>query len=451
MTLYIFIGNYLRSIYIIRLNIDERQTVTALRSEFLKIMQERGFIHQCTDLEGLDKLLCAGKVTAYCGVDPTGDSLHVGHMIPYLMMRWFQKCGHEPIVLIGGVTGMIGDPTGKDESRQMLTEKTTQDNAASISKLFHKLLQFKDSPGASGKNTPPATTVNNADWLRSLNYIDFLRDYGKHFSINRMLAMESVKQRLEREQSLSFLEFNYMILQGYDFLELYRKKKCRLQMAGSDQWGNIIQGVELTRRVEGVELFGLTAPLLTLSSGKKMGKTESGAVWLDADKLSPYDFYQFWRNAEDGDVGRFLRIFTEMPVPEIEKLEKLKGSEINEAKKVLAFEATKLCHGEKAAAESAETARKTFEEGAAAEGLPTVIVPHAKLAAGIPAFALFKDAGLASSGGEARRLIAGGGARINDEKVTDEQMPVTLAHLSADKTIKLSAGKKKHALVVVAA
>jgi len=423
--------------------------VTTLRSEFLKIMQERGFIHQCTDLEGLDKLLCTEKVVAYCGVDPTGDSLHVGHMIPYLMMRWFQKCGHEPIVLIGGVTGMIGDPTGKDESRQILTEETVQNNADSVGKLFHKLLLFKDSPGVSGKNTPLASMVNNADWLRSLNYIDFLRDYGKHFSVNRMLTMESVKQRLDREQSLSFLEFNYMILQGYDFLELYRKKGCRLQIAGSDQWGNVIQGIELARRTEQVELFGLTAPLLTLSSGKKMGKTESGAVWLSADKLSPYDYYQFWRNTEDDNVGRFLRIFTELSIMEIEKLEKLKGSEINEAKKVLAFEATKLCHGQKAAEESAETARKTFEEGAAAEGLPTITLPRAQLADGIPAFILFKDAGLAASGGEARRLIAGGGARINDEKVSDEQLPVTLAHLSADKTIKLSAGKKKHVLVVV--
>ncbi|MBI3440631.1 MAG: tyrosine--tRNA ligase [Proteobacteria bacterium] len=423
--------------------------MTAVRSEFLKIMQERGFLHQCTDLEGLDKLLCTEIVTAYCGVDPTGDSLHVGHMIPYLMMRWFQKCGHEPIVLIGGVTGMIGDPTGKDESRQMLTEKTIQHNANSISKLFHKLLLFKDSPEAVGKNTPLATTVNNADWLRSLNYIDFLRDHGKHFSINRMLAMESVKQRLEREQSLSFLEFNYMILQGYDFLELYRTKKCRLQMAGSDQWGNIIQGVELTRRIEQVELFGLTAPLLTLSSGKKMGKTESGAVWLDADKLSPYDFYQFWRNTEDSDVGRFLRIFTELPIFEIEKLEKLKGSEINEAKKVLAYEVTKLCHGETNAVRARLAARETFEEGMASRSLPTITLPRAKLAAGIPAFALFKDAGLAASGGEARRLIAGGGARINDEKVSDEQQMISIAHLSSDKTIKLSAGKKKHVLVTI--
>ncbi len=424
--------------------------VTTVRSEFLKIMQERGFLHQCTNLEGLDTLLRTEKVVAYCGVDPTGDSLHVGHMIPYLMMRWFQKCGHEPIVLIGGVTGMIGDPTGKDESRQLLTEEAVQNNVASIRGFFRRILQFGDTADTAKQNIPCASLVNNADWLRSLNYIDFLRDYGKHFSINRMLAMDSVKQRLEREQSLSFLEFNYMILQGYDFLELSRTKKCRLQMAGSDQWGNIIQGVELARRVTQVELFGLTAPLLTTASGKKMGKTEQGAVWLNADKLSPYDYYQYWRNTEDDDVSRFLRLFTELAIPEIEKLEKLQGSDINEAKKILAFEATKLCHGQSAAENAAETARKTFEEGAAAEGLPTITIPRAALAAGIPAFVLFKDAGLAASGGEARRLIAGGGARINDEKVSAEQMPVTLAHLSADQTIKLSAGKKKHVLVVVA-
>lgn len=412
------------------------------KSEFLKIMEERGFIHQCTNFEGLDSLLCTETVTAYCGVDPTGDSLHVGHMIPYLMMRWLQKCGHRPIVLIGGVTGMIGDPTGKDESRQVLTEKTIAANVESIRGFFHKILSFDKNPAG-------ASMVNNADWLRSLNYIDFLRDYGRHFSINRMLAMESVKQRLEREQSLSFLEFNYMILQGYDFLELYRKQKCRLQMAGADQWGNIIQGVELTRRVEQAELFGLTAPLLTTASGKKMGKTEDGAVWLNAGKLPPYGYYQYWRNTEDADVMRFLKLFTELPMEEIARLGKLKGSDINEAKKILAFEATKMCHGEKAAYDAAETARKTFEDGASAQGLPTITLPRAKLAEGIPAFVLFKDAGLAASGGEARRLIAGGGARINDEKVLDEQHLISLKDMDAHQTIKLSAGKKNHALIVV--
>ncbi len=411
--------------------------MTTVKSEFLKIMQERGFLHQCTNLEGLDQLLATEKVTAYCGVDPTGESLHVGHMIPYLMMRWFQKCGHNPIVLVGGVTGMIGDPKGDGESRQLLSEDDINRNVASISKFFRKIID-------------PLTLVNNADWLRNLNYIDFLRDYGTHFSINRMLAMESVKQRLERESSLTFLEFNYMILQGYDYLELYRKKGCRLQMAGADQWGNIIQGVELARRIDHAELFGLTAPLLTTASGKKMGKTEGGAVWLNADKCSPYDYYQYWRNTEDSDVGRFLRLFTELSIPEIKKLEALQGSEINEAKKILAFETTKMCHGEKAAAEAAETARQTFEEGAAAKGLPTVAIPRAKLAEGIPVFILFKDAGLASSGSEARRLIAQGGAQINDEKVANDKVVVNLDHLTADKTIKLSAGKKKHALVVMA-
>lgn len=410
--------------------------MTALRSEFLKIMQERGFLHQCTSLEGLDALLASEKVTAYCGIDPTGDSLHVGHMIPYLMMRWFQKCGHEPIVLIGGVTGMIGDPSGKDESRQLLAEETVKRNVAAIRKFFDGFL-------------PKAQFVNNADWLRGLNYIDFLRDYGRHFSINRMLAMESVKQRLDREQSISFLEFNYMILQGYDFLELYRACKCRLQMSGADQWGNIIQGIELARRIEGAELFGLTAPLLTTAAGKKMGKTESGAVWLAADKFSPYDYYQYWRNVEDKDTGKFLKLFTELPMDEIARLEKLKGADINEAKKILALEATAMIHGRAAAESAAATAQKTFEEGMSAEGLPTVTVAHDALAVGIPAYALFKDAGLAASNGEARRLIAGGGARINDQKVEDEARVVMLTDLDADGKIKLSAGKKKHALVMV--
>ena len=413
-----------------------------MTSDFLHIMQERGFIHQCTNMEGLAALLKQGPVTAYCGVDPTGDSLHVGHMIPYLMMRWLQKCGHAPIVLIGGVTAMIGDPTGKDESRKLLAEATLQKNAASISAFFKKILNFDD-----GQNTPKARTVNNADWLRGLNYIDFLRDYGTHFSINRMLAMDSVKTRLEREQSMSFLEFNYMILQGYDFLELYRQTGCRLQMAGSDQLGNIIQGVELARRIEQVELFGLTAPLLTTASGRKMGKTEEGAVWLNADKLSPYGYYQYWRNTEDADVAKFLRLFTELAMDEIHRLEKLKGSEINEAKKILALHATALVHGKSAAEEAAETARKAFEEGHAAEGLPTITLPRSRLAEGIPAFALFKDAGLAASGGEARRLIAGGGARVNDEKIDSDAQVISLSDMR-EGCIKLSAGKKNHALVI---
>jgi len=416
--------------------------VTKLKSEFLNIIKERGFFHQCTDIEALDSLLCKEKVTAYCGIDPTGDSLHVGHMVPYMMMRWFKKCGHNPIILVGGVTGMIGDPSGKDESRKLLTEDLVEKNVNSIKGFFDGFI-------------PDTPVVNNADWLRKLNYIDFLRDYGKHFSINRMIAMESVKIRLEREQSLSFLEFNYMILQGYDFLELYRKHNCRLQLSGADQWGNLIQGVELGRRVEQAEIFGLTAPLLTTASGKKMGKTEAGAVWLNADKLSPYDYYQYWRNTEDADIGKYLRIFTEFPIAEVEKLEALKDVEINEAKKILAFETTKICHGEKAAAESAETARKTFEEGASAEGLPTISITEEKLAEGMPILTLFKDAGLAKSIGDARRLIAGGGARINDIKVESDKLLIIKEFkiknetIFFNRTIKLSAGKKKHVLIVV--
>lgn len=412
-----------------------------MRSDFLKIMQERGFIHQCTNLEGLDALLSTERVTAYCGIDPTGDSPHVGHLIPYLMLRWLKKCGHNPIILVGGVTGMVGDPTGRDSMRQFLTEDIIADNCASIADVLDRILN-------SGIESDPIKIVNNADWLRGLNYIEFLRDYGSHFSMNRMLSMDSVKQRLEREQSMSFLEFNYMILQGYDYLHLLRTQNCRLQMAGSDQWGNIIQGVELARRLEQTEIFGLTAPLLTTASGKKMGKTEGGAVWLKASKFSVYDFYQYWRNTEDGDVGRFLRMFTELPIAEIEKLEKLKGNEINEAKKALALEITAIVHGRDAALAAAETARKTFEEGANAEGLPRFTVASDALAAGIPAYALFKDAGLAASGGEARRLIAGGGARINDEKVDNDNLPITTAHL-VNGEIKLSAGKKKHVLVIV--
>lgn len=414
------------------------------KSDFLNIMQERGFIHQCTNFEGLDDLLSKETVTAYCGFDPTGDSLHVGHMIPYLMMRWFQKCGHRPIVLAGGVTAMIGDPTGKDEARKLLTEETVQNNISAIKDFFKKIITFD-----SGNPETDAILVNNADWLKKFNYIEFLRDYGQYFSINRMLSMESVKQRLEREQSLSFLEFNYMILQGYDFLELYRKENCKLQMSGSDQWGNMIQGVELARRIDQVEIFGLTAPLLTTSAGKKMGKTESGAVWLDADKLSPYEYWQYWRNTEDDDVGKFLRLFTELPILEIEKLEALKGAEINEAKKILANEATTMIHGEQAARDAAETARKTFEEGTQGEALPIIEVPREAIAAGVPVFALFRDAGLATSNGEARRLIKGGGAKLNDEKVEAEDVIITLEDFAANDTIKLSAGKKRHALVKV--
>jgi tyrosyl-tRNA synthetase len=410
-------------------------------SEFIKVMQERGFLHQCTDIAALEKQLSEGVVTCYTGYDATAKSLHVGSLLSIMMMRWFQKCGHRPIVLMGGGTTKVGDPSGKDESRKMLTEEDIANNIAGIKAVFSKFITF-------GTGKTDAVMVNNDEWLAKLNYIEFLRDYGRHFTINRMLTFDSVKMRLEREQPLTFLEFNYMILQAYDFLELNRKHNCTLQFGGSDQWGNIVNGVELTRRIAQKEAFGFTCPLLTTSSGAKMGKTAQGAVWLNADMLSVYDYYQFWRNTEDADVGRMLKYFTELPMDEIARLEKLKGNEINEAKKVLALHATAMCHGMKAAEEAAETARKTFEEGAAAEGLPQFKLSRDKLAEGVPAFVLFKDAGLAASGGEARRLIAGGGARINDEKVDSDQRIITLQDLN-DKTIKLSAGKKKHALVVV--
>jgi tyrosyl-tRNA synthetase len=411
-------------------------------SDFIKIMKERGFLHQCTDIEALEKKLASGIVTCYTGYDATAPSLHAGSLLSIMMMRWFQKCGHRPLVLTGGGTTKVGDPSGKDESRKMLTDEDIGKNIEGIRAAFAKFITF-------GEGGTDARMVNNADWLDNLNYIDFLRDYGRHFTINRMLTFDSVKMRLEREQPLTFLEFNYMILQGYDFLELNRKYDCTVQFGGSDQWGNIINGIELGRRVDQKELFGFTCPLLTTSSGAKMGKTASGAVWLNEDMLSPYDYYQYWRNTEDADVGRMLKYFTELPMDEIARLEALKGAEINEAKKVLAFEAAKLCHGEQAAQEAAETARKTFEEGAAAEGLPTVTLPRAALAEGLPVFVLFKDAGLASSGGEARRLIAGGGARVNDEKVESDARVITLDDLTAEKSIKLSAGKKKHVLVVI--
>ncbi|MFN7114334.1 MAG: tyrosine--tRNA ligase [Alphaproteobacteria bacterium] len=410
-------------------------------SDFLHIMQERGFLHQCTDLETLGKQLTAGTVTCYTGYDATATSLHAGSLLSIMMMRWFQKCGHRPIVLMGGGTTKVGDPSGKDESRKMLSDADIQSNINGIRTVFEKFLTF-------GGGKTDAVMVNNAEWLEKLNYIEFLRDYGPHFSINRMMSMDSVRLRLEREQPLSFLEFNYMLLQAYDFLELYKNYGCSLQFGGSDQWGNIVNGVELIRRVLHKESFGLTCPLLTTSSGKKMGKSATGAVWLNDDLFSAYDYYQYWRNTEDADVGRMLKIYTELPMDEIARLESLRGGEINDAKKILALEATRMCHGQAAAEAAAETARKTFEEGAAAEGLPTITVQRQLLIEGVPVFMLFKDAGLAASGGEARRLIAGGGARINDEKIDSDQRIVTINDIGAEGSIKLSAGKKKHALVV---
>ena len=414
--------------------------MTALRSDFMATVTARGYVHQCTDTEGLDAALAGGRPRlAYIGFDCTADSLHVGSLVPIMMLRWLQKTGHKPIVLMGGGTTKVGDPSFRDTSRPLLDDAQIARNMAGIKKVFAKYLTFGDGP-------TDAVMVNNDDWLSGLHYIPFLREYGSHFSVNRMLSFESVKLRLEREQPLSFLEFNYMILQAYDFMELARRMDCILQMGGSDQWGNIINGVELGRRVDGRELYGLTTPLITTASGAKMGKTAQGAVWLNEDRLSAYDYWQFWRNTEDADVGRFLRLFTELPLTRIERLEGLSGAEINEAKKVLAFEATRLCHGAAAAEAAAETARRTFEEGALGDSLPTTDLPLAELHAGLPAYEAFRRAGLAASNGEAKRLIKGGGARINDAPVGDEAQVVTVADL-CDGMIKLTAGKKRHALL----
>jgi len=411
-----------------------------LQSEFLKTVTARGYMHQCTALEELDQKACTSTVTAYIGFDCTASSLHVGSLLPIMMLRTLQKTGHKPIVLMGGGTTLVGDPSGKDESRQLLDEAAIQSNMESIKQVFAKFLDFGDGP-------IDAVMVNNADWLKALNYIEFLRDFGPHFTINRMLGFESVKLRLAREHPLTFLEFNYMILQAYDFLELNRRTGCTLQMGGSDQWGNIINGVELARRVDGKETFGLTTPLLTTASGVKMGKTAAGAVWLNADRLSAYDYWQYWRNTEDADVGRFLRLFTELPLDRIARLEALKGQDINEAKKVLADEATRMCHGEAAAKTAHETAQKTFEQRQFSQDLPTIDIPRGDLEAGIPAFTVFILAGFSQSGGEAKRLIKGGGARLNDQAIKDINHVVSTADLNADQVIKLSAGKKRHALL----
>lgn len=411
--------------------------MSKVKSEFLSIMQERGYIHQVTDMEALDAKLSEGPQTAYIGFDATADSLHIGSLVQIMMLRWFQKCGHKPIALMGGGTTKVGDPSGKDESRQLLTEDKIQENINGIRTVFDQLLSFND--GASG-----AVMVNNDDWLKDLKYIELLRDVGPHFTINRMMTFDSVKLRLDREQPLTFLEFNYMILQAYDFMELAKNYGCVLQMGGSDQWGNIVNGMELTRRMINKQLFGLTTPLITTADGKKMGKTANGAIWLNENRLPAYDYWQFWRNTQDADVGRFLRLFTELPIAEIEKLEALEGKEINEAKIILANEATKLCRGEDAAKRSEETARKTFAEGnAASANLPTFDVD---LSDGVGIIDLFITVGFGKSKGEVRRLIKQGGAKLNDEKVADENMMVTSDHL-IDGTLKLSSGKKKHALI----
>lgn len=416
--------------------------MTAYRSDFIRAVVERGYLHQCTDLEGLDQRTASKAIIAYIGFDCTAPSLHAGSLVSIMLLRLLQKCGHKPIVLVGGGTTKVGDPSGKDEARKLLTDTEIAANMTGIKTVFAKFLTFGDGP-------TDAVMVNNADWLDGLQYIAFLRDYGRHFSVNRMLTFDSVKLRLEREQPLTFLEFNYMVLQAYDFLELARRYDCALQMGGSDQWGNIVSGVELGRRIVDRELFGLTTPLLTTASGAKMGKTAAGAVWLNADMLSPYDYWQFWRNTEDADVGRFLRLFTELPLAEIKRLEALKDAEINQAKKVLADHATALCHSRAAAAAAAETARRTFEEGRIGEALPTVAIARAVLEKGIPAFEILRQAGLAASNGEARRLIKGGGGRLNDMPIQNETQLVTAADLNPEGVIKLSAGKKRHALVRV--
>jgi len=409
-------------------------------SDFLRDFIARGYFHQCTDLEALDALARKGRIAGYIGFDATADSLHVGNLVQIMLLRRLQQHGHRPIVLMGGGTTKIGDPSGQDESRKLLSAADIDSNIAGIRQVFTQFLGFGEGPS-------DAVMVNNADWLDGLAYIPFLRDYGRHFSVNRMLGFDSVKLRLEREQPLTFLEFNYMVLQAYDFLELGRRRDCVLQMGGSDQWGNIVNGVELARRVDNRTLFGLTTPLITTAGGAKMGKTAAGAVWLNADRLSPYDYWQFWRDTADADVGRFLRMFTDLPLEEIARLEKLAGAEINAAKITLATEATKMAHGEAAAEAAAETARRTFGEGSAGDDLPSIEVASADLARGIQAIDLLHRAGLAASKSEARRLIKGGGARVNGEAIADDAAVLTAADVTREGYIKLSAGKKKHALV----
>jgi tyrosyl-tRNA synthetase len=414
--------------------------MTQLKSDFLKILTERGFIHQCSDTAGLDELAAKGDLIAYVGYDCTAPSLHVGSLISIMMLHWLQQTGGKPIVLMGGGTTQVGDPSGKDETRKILTLEDIERNKTGMQQAFAKFLVF-------GAGKTGAAMVDNAEWLARLNYIAFLRDVGKHFSVNRMLTMDSAKLRLEREQELSFIEFNYMLLQAYDFVELSRRYECRLQMGGSDQWGNIVTGIDLGRRMGTPQLYALTCPLLTTASGAKMGKTAAGAIWLNEEQLSAYDYWQFWRNTEDADVERFLKLYTTLPLSEVTKLAALKGAEINEAKKALATEATALLHGREKAEAAAETARQTFEQGASAEGLPTVELAKADLAAGIGVLTAFVQAGLVKSNGEARRQIQGGGLRVNDQAVTDEKALLTATDVAADGSIKLSLGKKKHVLL----
>jgi tyrosyl-tRNA synthetase len=411
--------------------------MTTFKSDFLNVLSSRGFIQQISEPDALDALACEKEITAYIGFDCTAPSLHVGNLVSIMLLYWLQQTGHRPIALMGGGTTRVGDPSGKDESRRLLTDEMIAKNLAGIREVFGKFLSFGD-----GK----AVMANNADWLSELNYVDFLRDVGRHFSVNRMLAFDSVKLRLERQQELSFLEFNYMILQAYDFVELHKRHGCVLQMGGSDQWGNIVNGIDLGRRIANARLFALTSPLITTASGAKMGKTAAGAVWLSADFVSPYDYWQYWRNSDDADVARFLKLFTVLPPGEIARLAALGGADINEAKKVLATEATALLHGRAAAQEAAATARKTFEEGALAETLPTIEIAGGDLYLGLRVSNAAVRAGLASSNSEAWRLIRGGGLKVNDEVVHDERLLLTPEHLIGG-VIKLTAGKKRHVLI----
>ena len=412
-----------------------------MKSDLLHILTERGYMHQATNLDGLDERAAEKLITGYIGFDCTANSLHVGSLVQIMMLRAMQRTGHKPIVLMGGGTTKVGDPSGKDEARPLLSDQDIQNNKDGIKKIFEKYLDFGDRPS-------DAIMVDNADWLDNLSYIKFLRDYGAHFSINRMMGMESVKLRLDREQNLSFLEFNYAILQAYDFLELRRRYGCDLQMGGSDQWGNIVTGIDLTRRVDAQEVFGLTSPLITTASGAKMGKTAGGAIWLNEDRLSAFDFWQFWRNTEDADVGRFLRLFTELPMDEVARLEALEGAEINDAKIILANEVTKLCHGEEAALASAETARQTFAAGKMADGLPQIEM-SADEANGLSIIDAFISAGLATSKGEVRRLIKGGGARLNNVAIASDEAVLSLDDFADEGRCQLSSGKKRHALIVL--
>ena len=410
------------------------------KSDFLNVLAARGFIHQVSEPEALDALARSSTITAYIGFDCTAPSLHVGSLLPIMMLHWLQHTGHRPIALMGGGTTRVGDPSGKDESRRLLTDDAINNNLEGIRAVFSRFLKFGD-----GKTD--AVMANNADWLNTLNYIDLLRDVGRHFSINRMLAFNSVKLRLERQQELSFLEFNYMILQAYDFAELFRRYGCVLQMGGSDQWGNIVNGIDLGRRLHNAQLFALTSPLLTTSSGAKMGKTAAGAVWLNADQVSPYEYWQYWRNTEDADVARFLKLFTVLPLEEIDRLAALKGAEINEAKKILATEATALLHGKAAAVEAAASARTTFEQGGLGTSLPTVEVPRAELKAGIGVLAAFVKAGFAASNGEVRRAIANNAIMVNDTRITDDKAAIGEGDVTAEGAIKLSLGRKRHVLI----